>query len=99
MHLIAIRNLRADTASYPDVSKQIETWYSTVKKATWQNLEEVRQIYKDAEAVRNFTIFNIKGNSYRLIVGIDYQTQTIYYKYFLTHAEYDKNNWKNDPYF
>nr|WP_146136537.1 type II toxin-antitoxin system HigB family toxin [Aphanothece hegewaldii] len=25
--------------------------------------------------------------------------QLIYIKYLLTHAEYDKDNWKNDPYF
>jgi HigB_toxin, RelE-like toxic component of a toxin-antitoxin system len=59
----------------------------------------VRLIYRDAEAVGSFTVFNIKGNTYRLIVGIDYENQTIYYKYFLTHAEYDKDKWKNDPYF
>lgn len=99
MHLISIRNLRADAAHYPDVQKQIDNWYATVKKAEWCNLEDVRQIYRDAEAVGNFTVFNIKGNDYRLIVGIDYENQTVYYKYFLTHAEYDKGNWKNDPYF
>ena len=99
MHLIAIRNLRADAAQYPDVKNQIDAWYATVKKAQWQNLEDVRKIYRDAEAVGNFTVFNIKGNDYRLIVGIDYEDQTVYYKYFLTHAEYDKGNWKNDPYF
>lgn len=33
-----------------------------------------------------------------MIVGIDYENQTIYYKYFLTHAEYDKGKWKNDSY-
>ena len=53
----------------------------------------------DAEALGNFTVFNIKGNAYRLIVGIDYEDSTIYYKYLLTHAEYDKNKWKNDSYF
>jgi mRNA interferase HigB len=63
------------------------------------NLEDIRQIYRDAEAVGNFTVFNIKGNKYRLIVGIDYENQTVYYKYLLTHSEYDKNEWKNDPYF
>ena len=99
MHLISIRNLRTDTGQFPDVKKQLENSYATVKKADWQNLEDVRIIYRDAEAVGNFTIFNIKGNTYRLIVGIDYENQVVYYKYFVTHAEYDKEKWKNDPYF
>ena len=68
MHLIAISRLRADAARYPDVSKQVEVWYATVKGANWNNLEDVRD-------------------------------STIYYKYLLTHAEYDKDKWKNDPYF
>jgi mRNA interferase HigB len=44
-------------------------------------------------------VFNVKGNRYRLIVSINYSRQLIYFKYFLTHAEYDRDNWKNDPYF
>ena len=99
MHLITIRNLRKDAAQYPDVKNQIDSWNATVKQAEWQNLDEVRKIYRDAEAVGNFTVFNIKGNEYRLIVGIDYEEQTIFYKYFLTHAEYEKDKWKNDHYF
>jgi mRNA interferase HigB len=99
MHLISIRNLRADAAKYPDVSNQVDAWYRAVKSASWQNLEDVKQVYPTAEAVGNFTVFNIKGNNYRLIVSIDYEIQTVYYKYFLTHTEYNKDNWKNDPYF
>ncbi len=99
MKLIAISRLRQDANRYPDVKKQVENWYKVVKNAQWNNLEEVKKIYKTAEAVGNFTVFNLKGNHYRLIVGIDYESQIIYYKYFLTHSEYDKNNWKNDPYF
>lgn len=99
MHLISIRNLRADATQYPDVGKQIEEWYQTIKQAEWRSLDDVRQIYRNADAVGNFTVFNIKGNNYRLIVGIDFEDMTIYYKYLLTHAEYDKEKWKNDPYF
>lgn len=99
MHLISIRKLRDDAAMYPDISQVIETWYTVVKKADWEKLEDVRKIYRDAETVGNFTVFNIKRNKYRLIVGIDYSSQTVYYKYLLTHADYDKDNWKNDPYF
>ena len=99
MHLISLRNLRNDAAKYPDVKNPIEIWKETVNKAEWHNLEDVRKIYRNAEAVGNFTVFNIKGNDYRLIVGINYENQTVFYKYFLTHSEYDKEKWKNDPYF
>ena len=78
MHLISIRNLRIDTAKYPDAISSINSWYATLKKSQWTNLEDVRKIYKNAEAVGNFTVFNIKGNKYRLMVGIDYENQTIY---------------------
>jgi mRNA interferase HigB len=99
MRLISISSLRADLAQHPDAESPINSWYATVKSAKWQNLEDVRKIYRDAEAVGNFTVFNIKGNTYRLIVGINYESQIVYYKYFLTHAVYNKNKWKNDDYF
>ena len=99
MHLISIRNLREEAEKYPDIKKQIKDWHTTVKKAEWQNLEDVRKNYRDAEAVGNFTVFDIKGNDYRLIVGINYETKKVHYKYLLTHAEYNKDKWKNDYYF
>ncbi|MFM7407153.1 MAG: hypothetical protein ACKO3K_10940 [Cuspidothrix sp.] len=37
MHLISIRTLREDAAKYPDIKKQIDSWYATVKKAEWKN--------------------------------------------------------------
>jgi mRNA interferase HigB len=74
-------------------------WYRAATKAEWKNLIEVQTIYPKAETVGNFTVFNIKGNNYRLIVDILYETQRIYIKYVLTHVEYDKDKWKNDPYF
>jgi mRNA interferase HigB len=79
------------------MSTYLETWYLVTKNSDWSSLEDVRQVYRDAEAVGNFTVFNVKGNSYRLIVGINYVKRRIYFKYFLTHAEYDKDFWKNDP--
>jgi mRNA interferase HigB len=99
MHLISISRLRLDVTQYPDAIKLIEAWFNIVITAEWHNLEDVRQIYSSAEAVSNFTVFNIKGNTHRLIVSIDYEDGTIYYKHFLTHAEYDRDKWKNAPYF
>ena len=99
MHLIAINRLRDAAAKFSDVATQIEDWNEIVEIATWQNLIEVQQTYIFAEAVGNFTVFNVKDNLFRVIDRNNYPKQIIYFKYFLTHAEYDKDNWKNDPYF
>lgn len=45
---------------------------------------------------RNVTAFNVCGNDFRLIVAIHYDKQRIYTLRLLTHAEYDKNHWKNE---
>jgi mRNA-degrading endonuclease HigB of HigAB toxin-antitoxin module len=60
---------------------------------------DTRPIFSRSIQLGNFIVFNIKGNNYRLIVGIDYERQIVYYKYFLTHADYSKDKWKNDSYF
>jgi mRNA interferase HigB len=74
-------------------------WYRVAKSAEWVNLVNVRETYPAADIVSNFTVFNIKGNDYRLITSIVYVTQRIYIKYVLTHAEYNKDKWKDDPYY
>jgi mRNA interferase HigB len=99
MKLIAIAKLRQAASSYPDVTDRIEDFYQTIKHVDWQNLIDVQKTFSSAEAVGNFTIINIKGNKYRLILDINYSKQLIFFKYFLTHAEYSKDKWKNDSHY
>ena len=99
MRLIAIAKLREAASIYPDISNQIEDFYQTIRKVHWQNLIDVQNTFASAEAVGNFTVINIKGNKYRLILDINYKKQLIFFKYFLTHAEYSKDKWKNDSHY
>lgn len=99
MRIISTSKLKQDAANYPDLTSVVTGWCAVVKNSEWKHLQEVKAIYPKAEAVGNFTVFNLKGNKYRLVVGIDYEKGIVYYKYLLTHAEYDKGRWKNDPYY
>jgi mRNA interferase HigB len=99
MHVISRKKLREYCQSHADSCEALDDWYKIASKAVWANLLEVQAVYPKAEAVGNFTVFNIKGNKYRLILSINYEQQIIYIKYVLTHAEYDKENGKNDDYF
>ena len=93
MHIISRKILREYGKKHADSCESLDDWYQTAKQATWTNLIEVQTVYPKAEAVGNFTIFNIKGNNYRLIVSINYTKQIIYVKYVLTHAVYDQDQW------
>jgi mRNA interferase HigB len=99
MHLISAGKLREAASDRPDAAEAVKNFAKKVEFSSWQNLIEVQADYQSAESVGNFTVFNIKGNKYRLILSIDYEAQVAYFKYFLTHAEYSKDNWKNDPYY
>ncbi len=99
MRVISRKILRDFCLNHVDVCEALYEWYRVVNQAHWQNLIDIQATYKNAEAVGNFTVFNIKGNHYRLIVDIIYSHQRVYIKYILTHSEYDKGKWKNDPYF
>jgi len=50
---------------------------------------------KDADAVGNCVVFNIKDNDARLITYINYEMGTVTVLAVLTHKEYDKGGWKN----
>lgn len=91
MRLISQKNLQSAIEPYPDAQSAIKSWYQLIKDNDWQSLEEVRNGYsRSVDQVYGYTIFNIKGNLYRLIVQINYKTRTIFFKKFLTHAEYSK---------
>ena len=94
MRIIAKRRLFELAAQHGDLEGPITDWYRIVHQATWTNLVEVRALFPHADRVGDKTVFNIKGNNYRLIVHINYQTGIVYVKQLLTHAEYDRGAWK-----
>lgn len=91
MHIISRKKLLEFCQQHTDAFNALDDWFKTAKKVKWRYLDDVKQVYLSADAVGNFTVFNIKGNDYRLIVSIDYESQTIFIKYVLTQSEYDKD--------
>lgn len=99
MHIITHRRLKEFWEKHPNAQSSLQTWYSRTREARWQNFDQLRQIFPQADQVANLTVFNINGNNYRLITLIDYKYQKVFVRAVLTHAEYDTDNWKNDSWF
>ena len=73
------------------VSDHLEAWYKVVRKARWASSAELKEQLRSASIISaQRVVFNIKGNDYRLIAGVNYQRQSIFIKWIGTHAEYDQ---------
>ena len=96
MRIISKRALREFWDSHPDAKQPLADWYYMAKRASWNNPVETRRDFPHADQYGDCTIFNIKGNKYRLITKINYMWQVIYIRFVLSHADYDKEGWKYD---
>lgn len=45
---------------------------------------------KHVSFVADRIVFNVKGNSYRIVCAMDYQRQAMFIKFVGTHKEYDE---------
>ncbi|GCL38873.1 hypothetical protein SR1949_39920 [Sphaerospermopsis reniformis] len=100
MRIVSKTRLEQACEKHPDAEASIQFWKKLVKGQKWNSFTDVKTTVPFApDQVKNFVIFNIGGNKYRLITCIDYKKKAIYIREFLTHAEYSKENWKNDDWF
>lgn len=102
VHIVTVKHLGEAMDNYPDAADEIKAWTTIVRNVRWRNFVEVRGIFKDADSVDDYVIFNFRHNRYRLVTIIHYaktlgDRQTgghIYIRSFLTHKEYDnRGNW------
>src|SRR5690606_23025826 len=89
--IVAKRALREFWEKHADSEQYLKTWYETVKTSNWKSPQEVKETYITASVLKNGRIaFNIKGNSYRLIVKFNFERQWAFIRFIGTHAEYDR---------
>src|SRR6187401_2148926 len=86
--------------AHSDARKALTAWLAITAEASWRSIVDVRQVFPSADGVEVrkdvvVTVFNIRGNLYRLITIVVYAAQTVDLAQVPTHAEYNKNMWKN----
>lgn len=91
MRIIKLKTLKDFWEKHSDVEGALKSWYFEAKQASWESFDDIKKRYNSADILSgNRVIFNIKGNSYRLIVKIHYNTGIVYIRFVGTHAGYDK---------
>ena len=93
MHVISRKILVEFSSRHPDAEAALDVWYRVVKSASWRNIEETKRVYPAADLVGKWTVFNIRGNRYRLIAEINYKSRIVFIRNVMTHSEYDRGEW------
>jgi len=77
---------------HADSEGPLRLWFSIVHGASWAGPTDVRAAFGSADFLQeNRIVFDIKGNTYRLVAQVKYgPLYLVYIRFIGTHAEYDK---------
>ena len=93
MRIVSHRKLREfyQSPGKEDSEVALERWYEIVEAAQWQNFAEMKADFGSVDAVGNqHYVFNIRGNKYRLVVGVKFVMGYVFVRFVGTHEEYDQ---------
>lgn len=99
MRIIAVKTLTEYWEEFPAAKQSLLAWYEEAETMVWNSPNELKEQYRNASIITDKrVVFNIHGNSYRLIVDIEYRLKIIFVVWFGTHKQYDKIDVKKVSY-
>ncbi len=93
MVIILKKTLQVFAKKHTSASYALNKWYKTVRISNWNKYADVKATFSDVDYVGNDRyVFNIKGNSFRLVAMIFFDKRTVYIRFIGTHSDYDTIN-------
>ena len=90
MRVFSLSTLRKFWEKHADAAQPLRAWFAEAERASWTGPQDIKNRYRSADFLPgDRVVFNIKGNTYRLIVAIKYEFKAVYVRFVGTHAEYD----------
>jgi mRNA interferase HigB len=95
MRIISRSTLRDFWLRHADAKGGLEAWFARAKRADWTCMGDVVRDIPSADPVGpKHLVFNVCGNSYRLVCTVSFPAKTLFVKFVGTHPEYDRINVK-----
>lgn len=93
MRIITYKAIEQYSELHAAAKIALDEWYIKTELSQWDCFADIKQTFNSVDSVGNKRyVFNIKGNSYRLIAIILFVPKIVYIRYIGTHQEYDKIN-------
>lgn len=101
MRIIKETRLREYAKQHSRAASSLRLWLTAARGANWKTFEDVKHTFRSADQISlplyRVVVFDIGGGAFRLITAIHFNRGIVYIRKFLTHAQYSKEDWKNDP--
>lgn len=98
MHVISRKALTDFWRNHRDAEMPLRAWFKATSKGSFENVANLKRTFSSVDYVpvgkKEFYVFNIGGNRYRLVAAIHFNTQRLFVRHVLTHKEYDHGGWK-----
>jgi mRNA interferase HigB len=95
MKIISASKLTKFALRHREASGKLSSWARTLELTSAKNFSELKLTFRRADYVpREFTVFDVGGNAYRVVTVVDYVAQRVLVVGVFTHAEYDR--WTKD---
>jgi mRNA interferase HigB len=96
MHVISIKPLRQFWEKHADSEEPLRSWFKVLEKTNFLNFAELRNTFNSVDKVDDLYVFNVHGNHVRVVAQIKFRGKRVFIRLVLTHAEYDKGDWKHE---
>ncbi len=91
MHIISLKMLREFWEKHPEAEQVLKDWHSVLEKSTAKDYFFLMIRRTSRDTLPPYTVFDVGGNNYRVIVVVQYKFKKVYVREVMTHREYD--NW------
>lgn len=88
--LSTIKSFLNRGVSVTDAREPVMAWFRQVKRADWTKPADVKRDVRSASILKDGrVVFNVAGNTYRIVVWINYPYRVVYIRFIGTHRQYD----------
>lgn len=101
MHILSWGKIREFIDRHQEGHVSMKTWFDCLASRQYKDFNDLRSVFPSVDRVRLKSgqeryVFNVAGNKYRVICSIHFNRSKVYVRFVLTHAEYDRETWKNE---
>jgi mRNA interferase HigB len=92
MRIISEKALKDCWEKHATAEGPLKAWRHDVRTSTWDTPQKVKDHFGGNVDIlgNNRAVFDIKGNTFRIVAHINYSVGIVYIRFIGTHSEYDK---------